>query len=295
MSTTLARTPAAMPRRQWMRMLKSLLGWSLSALAFVLLAYALLDILLLVLHRGLAALNLKLFTTPTSGVAGGLLNAIEGSALLTFGALLLAVPVGVLGGVYVSEYSRDWLARMVRFVSDVLVGVPSIVFGLFGYLTLVTALGWKFSLAAGCITLAMMIAPYILRTTELALRGVAWELREASYALGAGQARTVLRVLLRECVGRVVTGILLATAISQQKSDQALAMVGLLDAMLNDGFVDRRALLGPLVELVIDLRAAARAGKDFATSDRIRDVVAACGIVFEDGPDGTTWRFATSD
>ncbi len=214
MSTTLARTPAAMPRRQWMRMLKSLLGWSLSALAFVLLAYALLDILLLVLHRGLAALNLKLFTTPTSGVAGGLLNAIEGSALLTFGALLLAVPVGVLGGVYVSEYSRDWLARMVRFVSDVLVGVPSIVFGLFGYLTLVTALGWKFSLAAGCITLAMMIAPYILRTTELALRGVAWELREASYALGAGQARTVLRVLLRECVGRVVTGILLATAIS---------------------------------------------------------------------------------
>jgi len=88
---------------------------------------------------------------------------------------------------------------------------------------------------------------------------------------------------------------LLATAISQQKSDQALAMVGLLDAMLNDGFVDRRALLGPLVELVIDLRAAARAGKDFATSDRIRDVVAACGIVFEDGPDGTTWRFATSD
>ena len=214
MNTTLARTPAAMPRRQWMRMLKSLLGWSLSALAFVLLAYALLDILLLVLHRGLAALNLKLFTTPTSGVAGGLLNAIEGSALLTFGALLLAVPVGVLGGVYVSEYSRDWLARMVRFVSDVLVGVPSIVFGLFGYLTLVTALGWKFSLAAGCITLAMMIAPYILRTTELALRGVAWELREASYALGAGQARTVLRVLLRECVGRVVTGILLATAIS---------------------------------------------------------------------------------
>lgn len=214
MNTTLAHTPAAMPRRQWMRMLKSLLGWSLSALAFVLLAYALLDILLLVLHRGLAALNLKLFTTPTSGVAGGLLNAIEGSALLTFGALLLAVPVGVLGGVYVSEYSRDWLARMVRFVSDVLVGVPSIVFGLFGYLTLVTALGWKFSLAAGCITLAMMIAPYILRTTELALRGVAWELREASYALGAGQARTVLRVLLRECVGRVVTGILLATAIS---------------------------------------------------------------------------------
>ena len=206
--------PAAFERRQRRNARVSALGWAACALAFALLASALLDILFLVFHRGLSALNLQLFLTPTSGIGGGLLNAIEGSVLLTLGALLLAVPIGVLGGIYVSEYSRDWLAHSVRFVADVLVGVPSIVFGLFGYLTMVTALDWHFSMAAGCITLALMIAPYMLRTTELALRGVPHELREASYALGAGQAATVTHVLLRECASRVLTGILLATAIS---------------------------------------------------------------------------------
>lgn len=200
--------------RQQRRAMASLAGWLLSGLAFLLLAFALLDILRTVFVRGFAALNLQLFLTPTSGIAGGLLNAIEGSVLITAGALLLAVPVGVFGGIYVSEFSREYFARAVRFIADVLVGVPSIVFGLFGYLTMVTALGWHFSLAAGCITLAMMIAPYILRTTELALRGVPGELREAGYALGASQANLVTRVLLRECAPRVLTGILLAMAIS---------------------------------------------------------------------------------
>ena len=201
-------------RRVRVRSASSALGWGLSALAFVVLAFALLDIMRLVFVRGISALDVQLFLTPTSGIAGGLLNAIEGSVLITFGALLLAVPVGVLAGVYVSEFSREAFARVVRFVADVLVGVPSIVFGLFGYLTLVAGLDWHFSLAAGCITLSMMIAPYILRTTELALRGVPTELREAGYALGASQANLVLRVLLRECASRVLTGILLATAIS---------------------------------------------------------------------------------
>ena len=204
----------ASERRLRARALSSWIGWAASALAFGALALALLDILYVVFRRGFSALNWQLFVTPTSGIAGGLLNAIEGSALLTFGALLLAVPVGVLGGIYVSEFSRDPFARTVRFVADVLVGVPSIVFGLFGYLTMVTTLDWHFSLAAGCITLAMMIAPYMLRTTELAMRGVPAELREAGYALGASQANLVARVLLRECAPRVLTGILLAMAIS---------------------------------------------------------------------------------
>lgn len=201
-------------RTQDRRNMMSWLGWGACGLAFALLAFSLLDILHLVFVRGVSALSLKLFLTPTSGIAGGLLNAIEGTVLLTLGALLLAVPIGVLGGIYVSEFPRERFARIVRFVADVLVGVPSIVFGLFGYLTMVTALDWHFSLAAGCITLALMVTPYILRTTELALRGIPPELREAGYALGASQANLVARVLLRECASRVLTGILLAMAIS---------------------------------------------------------------------------------
>ena len=87
----------------------------------------------------------------------------------------------------------------------------------------------------------------------------------------------------------------LAAAVSGDQRDDALTMIGELDAVLTDGFVDRRALLNPLVELIIELRANARSSKDFTTSDRIRDGAAACGIIFEDSADGTTWRFASSD
>ncbi len=167
-----------------------------------------------VVQRGFSALSLELFTEPTNGVSGGLLNAITGTLLLTAGSLLLAAPIGVFAGIYVAEYKTSPFARGVRYLSDVMVGVPSIVFGLFGYLTMVTWLGWQFSLLAGCITLALMIIPYILRTTELAFRGVAPELREAAYALGANHGTVAMRVILRSCRQRVLTGVLLAMAIS---------------------------------------------------------------------------------
>lgn len=196
------------------RRLGSALGWMLFGLFFAMLAFALLDIVHMVLVRGLPALRWDLFTQPTNGVSGGLKNAIIGTLSLTFGSLLLAAPIGIFGGIYVSEYRGSAFARTVRFLSDVLVGVPSIVFGLFGYLTMVSAMGWQFSMLAGCITLALMIAPYILRTTELAFRGVAPELHEAAYALGAGHATVVFKVMLRSCGNRVLTGLLLAMAIS---------------------------------------------------------------------------------
>jgi phosphate transport system permease protein len=204
-------TNVALYRR---RRIYNLLGWTLFGLFFALLAFALLDIVGTVLKRGWPALSLELFTSPTNGVSGGLLNAIVGTFALTVGSLILATPVGVFGGIFVSEYQSSALARVIRYLSDVMVGVPSIVFGLFGYITMVTWLGWQFSMLAGCITLALMIIPYILRTTELALRGVAPELREAAYALGAGHATVVMRVILRSCISRVLTGILLAMAIS---------------------------------------------------------------------------------
>lgn len=215
MNTSAHSVPAQRPSLRYRRRrLANALGWTLYGLFFAVLAFALLDIVGVVLRRGLPALSLQLFTQPTTGVSGGLLNAIIGTFLLTFGSLLLAAPVGILGGIYVAEYTTSPFARVARYLSDVLVGVPSIVFGLFGYLTMVTWLGWHFSLLAGCITLALMIIPYMLRTTELAFRGVVPELREAAYALGASHARVTMQVILRACRGRVLTGVLLAMAIS---------------------------------------------------------------------------------
>ena len=192
----------------------SLLGWAICAVFFALLAIGLLDIILMVVARGGGSLSWELLSTPGNGVVGGLLNAIEGTVVLTLGSLIIATPLGVGGGIYVAEYSASWFSRLVRYLADVLVGVPSIVLGLFGYITFVTYLGWQFSVLAGCITLAILISPYILRTTEMAFRGVAPELREAAYALGAGHATVTLRVMLRACGSRVLTGILLAMAIS---------------------------------------------------------------------------------
>lgn len=202
---------AALYRR---RGIYSLVGWVICGVFFLLLAISLLDILLMVVSRGGGSLSWKLVSEPGNGIVGGLLNAIEGTFVLTIGSLIIAVPIGVAAGIYVAEYSAGWFARMVLYLSDVLVGVPSIVLGLFGYIVFVTSLGWQFSVLAGCITLGILISPYILRTTELAFRGVPSALREAAYSLGAGHARVTLQVMLRACGSRVLTGILLAMAIS---------------------------------------------------------------------------------
>ncbi|APZ44564.1 phosphate ABC transporter, permease protein PstA [Acidihalobacter ferrooxydans] len=188
--------------------------WFAVAAAFTLLAFVLLHILGYVFVRGVQSLGLETFTTDTQGLAGGLRNAILGSLELSGFALLLAAPIGVSAGIYLSEWGGGWVGRIARFMSDVLVGVPSIVLGYFGYITMVLYLGWQFSMAAGAITLAILMLPYIARTSEMALRAQPWSLREAAYALGAGERRVVLRALLPAARGPIFTGILLALAIS---------------------------------------------------------------------------------
>ncbi len=150
----------------------------------------------------------------TNGISGGLANAIEGTLLLSGGALLIAVPVGIGAGICLSEFSHGRYGSAVRFLADVLTGVPSIVLGYFAYVTMVEGLGWQFSLLAGAITLAIMIVPYLARMAELSLRQTPNEMREASYALGAPDRTVVLRVLLPIAWPGILTGILLSLAIS---------------------------------------------------------------------------------
>ena len=146
--------------------------------------------------------------------------------MIAVGTVLLAVPFGVAAGIYISEFRHTWWARVIRFLSDVLVGVPSIVLGYFGYITMVEWLGWHFSVAASCITLAILCLPYICRTTELALREVPDTLREAGYAMGAGPATVTFRLSMRTALPGILTGVLLALAISVGETAPLLYTAG---------------------------------------------------------------------
>ncbi len=196
------------------RRMQSRLGWGLCGLGFLLLAVAMGWILLMVLARGISALTPTVFLKVTQGTGGGLLNAIEGTLVIGVGSMFLAVPFGVAAGLYSAQFSHTMFARVIRFMADVLVGVPSIVLGFFGYVTMVEGLGWNFSLAAACITIAILCLPYICRTTELALSQVPGAMQEAAYALGAGEARVAWRISLPVAMPGILTGILLAFAIS---------------------------------------------------------------------------------
>lgn len=190
------------------------LGWTLCALAFLMLSSAIVWILAIVFLRGSHAISWNVMTHITQGVGGGLLNAIEGTILLGLGGILLAVPPGLAAGIYLAEFDTGKFGPVLRFLADVLVGVPSIVIGYFSYVTMVSYLGWKFSLAAGSIALAIISLPYICRTSEMAIRQVPRSMREAAYALGANDAKVVLGISLPIALPGVLTGILLALAIS---------------------------------------------------------------------------------
>ena len=198
----------------WRRRILSLLGWSVCGATFFALGIAMCWIIGMILFSGVSALSWQIFTEPTHGNGGGLLNAIEGTAVLAVGTLILAVPLGVAAGAYVAEFPRGIWAKGIRFFSDILVGVPSIVLGYAGYIILVQALGWKFSAAAASVTLGIMCLPYICRSTELAFTAVSMDLRESAYALGANERQTITLVVLPAAMPGVLTGVLLALAIS---------------------------------------------------------------------------------
>lgn len=216
----------AMGGRMVRRRLLDNLGWGLCTLAFLLLGSATVWILVVVFLRGLKALTPVIITQVTVGYGGGLLNAIEGTLVLAIGGILLAIPPGLAAGIYLSEFGQGRLAPLVRFLLDVLVGVPSIVIGYFGYVTMVVDLGWQFSVAAGSVALAIIALPYISRTSEMALRQVPQAVREGAYALGAGDGRVALGICVPMALPGILTGILLALAIAVGETAPLLYTAG---------------------------------------------------------------------
>jgi len=164
--------------------------------------------------KGFAALSPTLFmeTTPPPGSAGGLANAIYGSVVIVSVATFLSTPIGILAGIYLAEYGKNgWIARVTRFINDILLSAPSIIMGLFIYTVYVAPAG-HFSGWAGSFALALIAIPVVVRTTENMLQLVPSSLREAAVALGAPMWKVILRVTLKAVRGGVVTGILLAVA-----------------------------------------------------------------------------------
>jgi phosphate transport system permease protein len=166
------------------------------------------------LWQGFSGLSVAVFTemTPPPGAAGGLLNPIVGSLILTVIAVVIGAPIGILAGTYMAEYGRhDVLTSVVRFINDILLSAPSIVVGLFIYEVMVAPMG-HFSGLAGGVALAVLVIPVVVRTTEDMLTLVPNALREAATSIGLPRSLTITRICYRAARAGMLTGVLLAVA-----------------------------------------------------------------------------------
>ena len=190
------------------------LFWGLCGLALFLIIAPAVDIIISILAHALPVLKPSLLTETTAGNQLGLQNAIIGTLTLSLGVLVVAGTIGVLAGLYLAEFAPPRFAATARFFSEVLAGVPSIVVGYVGYVALVNGLGWHYSLLAGILALSALILPYIVKTTELAFSSVPRTLREGAVALGLSKGRMIRKVLLPPALPGIVSGLVLALAIS---------------------------------------------------------------------------------
>ena len=183
--------------------------WSLTFMTLAILLF----IIVFILRQGLPVINKGfLFGSPLAmGRAGGIFPIIIGTIYLTLVAIVIATPLGVGTAIYLQEYAREnWATRVIRFGADCLAGIPSIIFGLFGFVLLVIFLRLGWSILSGGLTLAFMVLPTIIRTSEEAIRAVPRSYREVSLALGGTRWQTITRVVLPSALPGIFTGIVLS-------------------------------------------------------------------------------------
>ena len=191
----------------------SLVLFLLVNLAAVITAAVVLFLIGYILWHGVPNLSLPgIFAWEYNGENQSMTPAIINTLIMTALTLLLAVPIGVFAAIYLVEYAKKGsrLVKLIRVTAETLAGIPSIVYGLFGFIVFVITLGWSYTLIAGVITLSIMILPLIIRTTEEALMAVPDSFREGSFGLGAGKLRTVFRIVLPSAVPGIAAGIILA-------------------------------------------------------------------------------------
>ena len=185
--------------------------FALVSLAALLTFAVLLFLVGYILLRGLPHLTPSLFEWEYTTANVSMLPAIINTVIMVVIALALAGPLGIFSAIFLVEYATGGskLVKLVRITTETLSGIPSIVFGLFGMLFFVLALGWGFSMLAGAFTLSIMILPLVMRTTEEALLSVPVSYREGSFALGAGKLRTIFRIVLPAAVPGILAGVIL--------------------------------------------------------------------------------------
>ena len=165
-----------------------------------------------ILIKGVPNITPELFSLKYNSKNLSMLPSIINTLYLTFLTLLIAVPVGVFSAIYLVEYAKKGskFVKLIRVTNETLSGIPSIVYGLFGFLAFVIARSWGYSMIAGVITLAIMVLPVIIRTTEESLMAVDNSYREGSFGLGAGKLRTIFKIVLPSAVPGILSGIILA-------------------------------------------------------------------------------------
>lgn len=199
-----------------------------------------------VVRRGLPAWDLDFFTglPSTYGDGGGMSNAIIGSVIIVGMAGLMAIPVGILSGIYLAEYGDNRLGNALRFVADVMTGAPSVVIGILAYSVFVVATG-RSAAIFGSVALAILVLPVIVRATEEIIRLVPDDLNEASLALGIPRWKTILRVVVPAALGGIVTGVILAMARAAGETAPLLFAIG------SSNFLNTNPLDGPMAALPV--------------------------------------------
>lgn len=181
-------------------------------IAAILTVGTLIAIVVYILYRGIPNITPQMFEAKYTSENASVVPALINTLITIVVTLLIAVPIGIFSAVYMTEYAKrgNKLVKVVRLMSETLSGIPSIVFGLFGYLFFVVACKFDYSLLAGSLTLAIMVLPTIMTTTEEALRSIPDSYREGSFGLGAGKLRTVFRVILPSAIPGILAGVILS-------------------------------------------------------------------------------------
>lgn len=198
--------------KEYLRRPKSLVVYILIMLSAALTVAVILFIIGYILIKGVPNITPELFSLKYNSKNISMLPSIINTLYLTFLTLLIAVPVGVFSAIYLVEYAKKGskFVKLIRVTNETLSGIPSIVYGLFGFLAFVIARSWGYSMIAGVITLAIMVLPVIIRTTEESLMAVDNSYREGSFGLGAGKLRTIFKIVLPSAVPGILSGIILA-------------------------------------------------------------------------------------
>lgn len=190
----------------------SLVLFLLVTLSAVITAFVLFFLIAYILVKGVPHLTPELFSWTYNSENVSMLPSIVNTFLMTLLSLIIATPMGIFSAIYLVEYAKrgSKIVKVVRITAETLSGIPSIVYGLFGMLFFVVTLHWGYSILSGAFTLAIMILPLIMRTTEEALKSVPDSYREGSFGLGAGRLRTVFRIVLPSAVPGILAGVILA-------------------------------------------------------------------------------------